>query len=100
MIVAQQKPLEQIRQMLAEHKKVLAVGCGTCVTVCFSGGAKEVGILSSALRMSAGLEGETLETVYDVGVVGAALEIILEDVDRSGLLDGASRRRGRGLLRP
>jgi len=52
------------------------------------------------LRFVPRLEGETLETVYDVGVVGAALEIILEDVDRSGLLDGASRRRGRGLLRP
>ena len=61
MIVAEQKPLEQIRKMLAEHKKVLAVGCGTCVTVCFSGGAKEVGILSSALRMSSGLDGEALE---------------------------------------
>ncbi len=61
MIVAQQKPLETIKKMLADHKRVLAVGCGTCVTVCLSGGAKEVGVLASALRMSCELDGQPLE---------------------------------------
>lgn len=61
MIVAEQKPLEEIKNMVAGCKKVLAVGCGTCVTVCFSGGTKEVGILSAALRMSKELDGEPLE---------------------------------------
>ena len=60
MIVAEQKPLEAIKRMLDGRRKVLAVGCGTCVTVCFAGGAKEVGILASALRMSSRLDGEAL----------------------------------------
>ncbi len=37
MIVAEQKPLQKIRGMLDGCNKVLAVGCGTCVTVCFAG---------------------------------------------------------------
>ena len=61
MIVAEQKPLQKIRGMLDGCNKVLAVGCGTCVTVCFAGGSKEVGVLASALRMASGLDGAALE---------------------------------------
>ena len=61
MIVADQKPLNAIKDMLQGRQKVLAVGCGTCVAVCFAGGKKEVGVLSSALRMATGLDGEPLQ---------------------------------------
>lgn len=60
MIVADQKPLNEIKAMLKDCRKVLAVGCGTCVTVCFSGGRQEVGILSASLRMSTELEGAAI----------------------------------------
>ena len=60
MIVAEQKSLDEIKTMLKGCKKVLAVGCGTCVTVCFSGGRQEVGILSASLRMSTGLDGDAI----------------------------------------
>jgi ferredoxin len=61
MIVAEQKPLAEIKEELADYEKVLVVGCGTCVTVCFAGGTKEVGILGSSLRMSAKLDGNNKE---------------------------------------
>ena len=51
MIVAEKKPLEAVARMLESCDRVLAVGCGTCVTVCFSGGAKEVATLAASLRM-------------------------------------------------
>jgi ferredoxin len=57
MIVADRKHVPEIRDMIKKHKRVLLVGCGTCVTVCLAGGEREVGILGSALRMSLKLSG-------------------------------------------
>jgi hypothetical protein len=52
MIVAEQKPIKEILDMLPAGKRLLVVGCDTCVTVCLAGGEKEVNILCSTLRMS------------------------------------------------
>ena len=57
MIVAEQKPLDEIKGLLGDADDVMIVGCGTCVTVCFAGGEKEAGILASSLRMSTKLDG-------------------------------------------
>jgi ferredoxin len=67
MIVAEQKPLEEIKNMLNDAETVLIVGCGTCVTVCFAGGSKEAAILGSSLRMSTQLNGHDM-TITDVTV--------------------------------
>jgi ferredoxin len=52
MIVADRKKIPEILDMIKDHRRVLLVGCGTCVTVCLAGGEREVGILGSALRMA------------------------------------------------
>ena len=57
MIIAERKPMEEIKQVLAPYRKLLLVGCGTCVTICWAGGEKEVGILASQLRLASGKEG-------------------------------------------
>jgi ferredoxin len=61
MIVAQRKNIPDIMDIVAGHKKVLVLGCGTCVTVCLAGGEREVGIISSAMRISARLKNIGLE---------------------------------------
>jgi ferredoxin len=61
MIVAQRKKIPDLMDIVKGHKKVLVLGCGTCVTVCLAGGQREVGIIASALRMSAKLKGLPLE---------------------------------------
>ena len=52
MIVAEQKPFKEINEAVKKYKKVLILGCGTCVTVCMAGGEKEVGVLASTLRLA------------------------------------------------
>jgi ferredoxin len=41
MIVGDLKPLEEIVAAVKEYKNVLVLGCGSCVTVCLSGGERE-----------------------------------------------------------
>jgi len=63
MIVAEQKPLEEIKSLVADAQKVLVVGCGTCVTVCFAGGAREAAIVAASLRMATRLDGNGKEVL-------------------------------------
>jgi ferredoxin len=67
MIVAEQKTLEEIKSLIGNAEKVLVVGCGTCVTVCFAGGSREAAIVASSLRMATKLDGNA-KAVTDVTV--------------------------------
>ena len=67
MIIGEQKPLDEIKGLVGDAGKVLVVGCGTCVTVCFAGGEREADVLASLMRMSNRLDGGSRE-VADVTV--------------------------------
>jgi ferredoxin len=58
MVIAEIKPFGEIKNLLKKYKKILVAGCGSCVTVCLSGGKKQVELLASALRTARRIEGD------------------------------------------
>lgn len=89
MIIAEQKSLDEIKGLVADAENVLVVGCGTCVTVCFAGGAREAAITSASLRMSSKLDGNSKE-VTDVTVQRQCeweyLDQIAEEVEQADIV--------------
>ena len=63
MIVAEQKPIKEIIEMVKDDKKILVLGCKGCVTVCNVGGSKEVNILASTLKIAAKKNSKKVEIV-------------------------------------
>jgi ferredoxin len=63
MIKAEQKPVDELINYLEPYNKILLSGCGACVTVCQSGGEKEVALLASSLKMARNNAGKNLEII-------------------------------------
>jgi len=61
MIVAERKPLAEILANVQDWEKLLVVGCDTCVAICLAGGAKEVAVLASAIRLAVGEQAKRIE---------------------------------------
>jgi ferredoxin len=76
MIVAEQKPMQEILDMLPEEKKVLVVGCDTCVTVCMAGGEKEVKVLVATL----GLSGKNFPEVNGISIERQCDKEFIEEI--------------------
>ncbi len=49
MITGKLKPFEEISSSIEKYKNILIVGCGSCVTVCLSGGDREAQALAREL---------------------------------------------------
>ena len=64
MIVGEQKPFEEIWDMVKGFKRVLVYGCNTCVAICHAGGNKEAEILASMIRIKAAEEGVPMEVKH------------------------------------
>ena len=62
MIVAEQKSIDEILGSLKGFESVVVAGCGTCVTVCLSGGEKEAVKLADLLAIEAENSGGKLKT--------------------------------------
>lgn len=65
MIVAERKPLGEIKSLIAGYKKILIVGCGTCATVCLAGGESEVKVVASGLRIAFLNDDKEIEVLED-----------------------------------
>ncbi len=63
MIIGDRKPLGEILEMVKEARKILVLGCRGCVTVCSTGGEREVEILSSLLRLGFKKQGKDTEVI-------------------------------------
>ena len=60
MIVAEQKSIDEISASLEGFQSVVIAACGTCVTVCMSGGEKEAMKLADLLQIQAAAKGDAL----------------------------------------
>jgi ferredoxin len=65
MIIADPKPFEQIKGFVQDYEKILVVGCGTCVTVCLSGGEAQMQTLAAGLRIVFQREGKPKTILED-----------------------------------
>lgn len=86
MIVAHRKHVQELKNMLAPYGRILVLGCGGCVTVCLAGGEREVGLLSSALRIAFRLDGDEhdiVEATIERQCENQFIEDILEEVEKA-----------------
>lgn len=82
MIVGKLKPIEEIATSIAGFKEVFVVGCGSCVTVCLSGGDREAQSLVRELANDRWYDGdppafmvETFKRQCDSDLVRAYLKV-------------------------
>ena len=80
MIVAQRKNIPDLLAIVKDHKKLLVLGCGTCVTVCLAGGQREVSIIASSGCM-------------DPAVTASPARVCLGDFGYNNAVDGPDTER-------
>ena len=87
MIFAEWKPVKELLDKLKKHKKVLLVGCATCVAECASGGEKEVETLAPLLRMGLKNSGKKIEIITATLEKQCEWEFVEELADRTDGID-------------
>ena len=82
MIVLKQKALDWNLERLAPFQRVAVLGCGSCATVCFAGGEREVEELCCLLQLA--LRDRDVETVFE----GLTLRDVLDRAEDGGASSG------------
>lgn len=96
MIVAERKPFEEIKAMAEKGNKILIAGCSGCVSVCLTGGDREVEHLSQQLRLVFGSSGKEIseatltrqcdtEFIEDMKAKTSACDLILSMACGAGI---------------
>ncbi|MBW1998760.1 MAG: methylenetetrahydrofolate reductase C-terminal domain-containing protein [Deltaproteobacteria bacterium] len=82
MIVGKLKPFEEIVSSVTGYKKILVLACGSCVTVCLSGGDREARTLTEDLHNKAKYEDgppsfhvDTIQRQCELDLVKSYLEV-------------------------
>lgn len=50
MIITEQKPMEEVLEMIKPFRKIFVMGCGTCSTTCQTGGEEQVKEMAKKLK--------------------------------------------------
>ncbi len=82
MIIAERKPLKEIKSFVENYRKILIVGCGTCTTVCLAGGETEVRVVAAGLRIGFLKEDKEIEILEDCITRQCEPEFVTKIVDR------------------
>jgi hypothetical protein len=87
MIIAKVKPLEEVKTLIKDFKRILTVGCAGCMAICLAGGQKEVETLNTKLALSFKkdltsplIEGYTVERQCEPQFLDL-LDLMVEDYD-------------------
>jgi ferredoxin len=82
MIVAEPKPIHEIADAISDYRNVLILGCGTCVTVCLTGGDREAKALARGLKNGSFFKGvshtfntDTIERQCESDLVKSYLQV-------------------------
>jgi len=111
LIVAEQKPIEEILGTLEGFNNVLVAACGTCVTVCMAGGEREALTLASLIEAKSKGEGRQvkievvtpkrqcdMEFLDEIAEAAARADVILSMGCGAGVQYVAERFRGKLVL--
>ena len=76
MIVGDIKPLNEIIDSVSEYKKIHIVGCGSCVSVCLSGGDREVQMLARELGRAVHYQDDPPAITTDTNLRQCELDLV------------------------
>lgn len=83
MIFAEWKPIDELVDKLKGYRKVLLVGCATCVAECAAGGEREVESLAPLLKMALKKQGQLVDVTTSSGEgATATVEIITATLEK------------------